>query len=110
MVRKFHDIFCVVFTQQKCAICYNENMKTVKIMLAGAAAVAVEQVGAMPGASRRAEAEAQAKEFGHSLKREIGYLTVHSVLHLLGYDHLDEGEQKRKMREREEIIMRKMHL
>jgi len=47
---------------------------------------------------------AQAKEFGHSAKREVGYLTIHSVLHLLGYDHLDEGEQKKQMRAREEQI------
>ena len=47
---------------------------------------------------------AQAKEFGHSVKREVGYLTIHSMLHLLGYDHLDEGEQKRQMRGREETI------
>ena len=49
-------------------------------------------------------AVAQAKEFGHSTKREVGYLTIHSMLHLLGYDHLDEGEQKRQMRSREEAI------
>ncbi|MBQ7817412.1 MAG: rRNA maturation RNase YbeY [Oscillospiraceae bacterium] len=49
-------------------------------------------------------ATAQAKEFGHSARREVGYLTIHSVLHLLGYDHLDEGEQKKQMREREEAI------
>ena len=49
-------------------------------------------------------AEAQAKEFGHSLRREVGYLTIHSMLHLLGYDHLDEGEMKRQMRGREEAI------
>ncbi|MBE6976068.1 MAG: rRNA maturation RNase YbeY [Ruminococcaceae bacterium] len=49
-------------------------------------------------------AAAQAKEFGHSVKREVGYLTIHSVLHLLGYDHLDEGEQKKQMRAREEAI------
>ena len=49
-------------------------------------------------------ATAQAKEFGHSVKREVGYLTIHSMLHLLGYDHLDEGEQKKQMREREEAI------
>ena len=49
-------------------------------------------------------ARAQAKEFGHSVKREVGYLTIHSMLHLLGYDHLDEGEMKRQMREREEAI------
>ena len=49
-------------------------------------------------------AKAQAKEFGHSLRREIGYLTIHSVLHLLGYDHLDEGPMKAQMRAREEEI------
>ena len=49
-------------------------------------------------------ARAQAKEFGHSVKREVGYLTIHSMLHLLGYDHLDEGPMKKQMREREEAI------
>lgn len=49
-------------------------------------------------------AVAQAEEFGHSARREVGYLTIHSMLHLLGYDHLDEGEQKRQMRSREEAI------
>lgn len=49
-------------------------------------------------------ATAQAKEFGHSTKREVGYLTIHSMLHLLGYDHLDEGEMKKQMRAREETI------
>ena len=49
-------------------------------------------------------AVAQAEEFGHSVKREVGYLTIHSMLHLLGYDHLDEGEQKKQMRGREEAI------
>ena len=47
---------------------------------------------------------AQAKEFGHSSRREVGYLTIHSILHLLGYDHLDEGPQKAQMRAREEAI------
>ena len=47
---------------------------------------------------------AQAKEFGHSTRREVGYLTIPSMLHLLGYDHLDEGEEKKKMRGREEAI------
>ena len=50
-------------------------------------------------------AREQAAEFGHSLEREVCYLTVHSVLHLLGYDHLDEGPMKAQMREREEAIM-----
>ena len=49
-------------------------------------------------------AKAQAKEFGHSAKREVGYLTIHSMLHLLGYDHLDEGPMKKQMRGREEAI------
>lgn len=49
-------------------------------------------------------AAAQADAFGHSLRREVGYLTIHSILHLLGYDHLDEGAQKKQMREREEYI------
>lgn len=50
-------------------------------------------------------AAAQAEEYGHSLKRETGYLTIHSILHLLGYDHLDEGPMKRQMRAREEQIL-----
>ena len=49
-------------------------------------------------------AVAQAEEFGHSVRREVGYLTIHSMLHLLGYDHLDEGPQKKQMRGREEAI------
>ena len=49
-------------------------------------------------------AQAQAKEFGHSARREVGYLTIHSMLHLLGYDHLDEGPMKKQMRSREEAI------
>ena len=49
--------------------------------------------------------QAQAKEYGHSNKRELAYLTVHSILHLLGYDHLDEGPQKAQMRAREDAIM-----
>lgn len=49
-------------------------------------------------------AVAQAKEFGHSVRREVGYLTIHSMLHLLGYDHLDEGAMKAQMRQREESI------
>ena len=46
----------------------------------------------------------QAQEFGHSTRREVGYLTIHSMLHLLGYDHLDEGPMKKQMRGREEAI------
>ena len=47
----------------------------------------------------------QAKEYGHSRQRELAYLVTHSVLHLLGYDHLDEGPQKAQMRSREEAIL-----
>ena len=52
----------------------------------------------------REKAAEQAEEFGHSFEREILYLFVHSVLHLLGYDHMEEGEKK-VMRAREEKIM-----
>ncbi len=52
----------------------------------------------------------QANEFGHGIKREIGYLAVHSVLHLLGYDHLDEGPMKKQMRRQEETIMAQLLL
>ncbi len=53
---------------------------------------------------------AQATEYGHSRSRELAYLVTHSVLHLLGYDHLDEGPQKALMREHEEIIMERLEL
>ena len=49
--------------------------------------------------------EEQGEEYGHGFSREIRYLTVHSVLHLLGYDHMDEGAQKKLMRSREKAIM-----
>ena len=49
--------------------------------------------------------QAQAEEYGHSYEREVSYLAVHSALHLLGYDHLDEGEEKRRMRAREDAVM-----
>lgn len=47
----------------------------------------------------------QARDYGHSETRELCYLTVHSVLHLLGYDHLDEGPEKAAMRAREEAVL-----
>lgn len=53
----------------------------------------------------RERAEEQAEEFGHSAERELLYLFVHSVLHLLGYDHM-EPEEKSVMRAREEEIMK----
>lgn len=53
------------------------------------------------------KAEEQAQEFGHSFEREIIYLFVHSVLHLLGYDHMDEDEKK-IMRRQEEAVMEQL--
>ena len=53
---------------------------------------------------------AQAEEFGHPLERELSYLAVHSVLHLLGYDHMDEGPMKAQMRAREEEILNNLGL
>ena len=50
-------------------------------------------------------AEAQAREFGHSLAREAAYLLVHSLCHLMGYDHIKE-EDRKKMREKEEEILK----
>ena len=55
-------------------------------------------------------AKGQAKEYGHSNRRELAYLAVHSVLHLLGYDHLDEGPMKARMRAREEAVMSELGL
>lgn len=51
----------------------------------------------------------QAEELGHSYDRELSYLTVHSVLHLLGYDHIDD-EDKKKMREREKLSMKELEI
>jgi probable rRNA maturation factor len=47
----------------------------------------------------------QAARFGHDESREMAYLVIHSVLHLLGYDHMDEGAEKRRMRVREKVIL-----
>ncbi len=55
-------------------------------------------------------AAAQAREYGHSRSREMAYLAVHSTLHLLGYDHLDEGPRKARMRRAEEAVMDRLGL
>ncbi len=55
-------------------------------------------------------AVAQAKEYGHSFRREVVYLTAHSVLHLLGYDHVNGGIDALNMREREEQVMNMLGL
>ena len=50
----------------------------------------------------------QAQNFGHSLEREVGFLTVHSMLHLLGYDHETSQLDQRIMREKEESVLEKL--
>ncbi len=52
----------------------------------------------------------QAEMYGHTLQREIAFLTVHSMLHLLGYDHESEGLERVRMREREETVLTKLGL
>ena len=53
---------------------------------------------------------AQAEEFGHSFERECAFLTVHSILHLLGYDHVNGEEEEQDMRQRQSAIVEKMGL
>lgn len=55
-------------------------------------------------------AEDQAKRYCHSLQREVGFLTVHSMLHLLGYDHVNEGIETVRMREKEETVLTQLGL
>lgn len=52
----------------------------------------------------------QAESYGHSLQREIGFLTVHSMLHLLGYDHVNGGMEEVRMREKEEHVLTELGL
>ena len=52
----------------------------------------------------------QAQTYGHSLEREVGYLTAHSMLHLLGYDHENGGLDRVRMREKEETVMQELGL
>lgn len=54
-------------------------------------------------------AKEQSEDFGHSYEREVCYLVIHSILHLLGYDHMIE-EEKIRMREREEEILNKFNI
>ena len=49
-------------------------------------------------------AKSQAEEYGHSFRREMAFLTVHSMLHLLGYDHMDKNEEKTMFARQEEIL------
>ena len=52
----------------------------------------------------------QAERYGHSFQREVGFLTVHSMLHLLGYDHETDKIEALRMREKEEAIMKRLGL
>ena len=56
------------------------------------------------------QAQKQARDFGHTFNREVGYLTVHSMLHLLGYDHVQGGMEAVRMREKEETVMTQVGL
>ncbi len=55
-------------------------------------------------------AREQAAEFGHSYERECAFLTVHSMLHLLGYDHVDSDEEELEMRSHQRTVMKKIGL
>ena len=55
------------------------------------------------------KAEEQAKEYGHTLEREVAYLTAHSMFHLMGYDHMDEDE-KAIMRSKEKQVMKNLKI
>ena len=76
---------------------YDENPANGKKML-GDVIISVEH------------AYAQAELYGHGIEREIAFLTVHSMLHLLGYDHVNGGIEEKNMRSREEEILSKMGL
>ncbi|MBQ2265965.1 MAG: rRNA maturation RNase YbeY, partial [Clostridia bacterium] len=52
----------------------------------------------------------QADAYGHSLQREIAFLTVHSMLHLLGYDHVNGGLEEMRMCEKQELVLLKLGL
>lgn len=50
------------------------------------------------------KAQAQAEEYGHGLRRELAFLTAHSMLHLMGYDHMEEEEQKEMFKKQDDIL------
>ena len=76
---------------------YDRNMETGALQL-GDIVISIEK------------AVEQARIYGHSLQREIGFLTVHSMLHLLGYDHEAGGLEMVRMREKEESVLTSLGL
>lgn len=50
------------------------------------------------------KAKTQAEEYGHGLRRELAFLTAHSMLHLMGYDHMEEEEQKEMFKKQDDIL------
>lgn len=78
-----------ILKKKDCILDYDQDEKAVFI---GSIVICVER------------AKEQAEEYGHSLSRELSYLTVHGMLHLFGYDHMTD-EDKAQMREKEEEIL-----
>lgn len=78
-----------ILKKKDCILDYDQDEKAVFI---GSIVICVER------------AKEQAEEYGHSLSRELSYLTVHGTLHLFGYDHMTD-EDKAQMREKEEEIL-----
>jgi probable rRNA maturation factor len=76
---------------------YDKNLETGALLLG-------DIVISIPTAVRQAET------YGHTLQREIGFLTVHSMLHLLGYDHVNGGMEEVRMREKEERVLTELGL
>lgn len=76
---------------------YDKNPQTGSLLL-GDIVISVEH------------AISQAELYGHTLRREVAFLTVHSMLHLLGYDHVNGGLEEMQMREKEEDILKELGL
>ena len=76
---------------------YDKNMSTGACML-GDIVISVEH------------AKVQAEQYGHTFQREMAFLTVHSMLHLLGYDHVNGGIEAETMREKEEEVLQQLNL
>ena len=100
---------------EKIRVIITNNQKAVKVptgvrMLIRRCCHAVLRMEKFEDSAEISVAMAQAKRYGHSLEREIGYLTAHSMLHLLGYDHENGGMERVRMREKEEYVMSQLGL